>query len=64
SSYCNNTNGNEHQYGQCLTLINQATKQIKLLTQANKTFTIEALLVDIEQQLVQEFINCMNIKKQ
>ncbi|KGJ92758.1 hypothetical protein [Thalassotalea sp. ND16A] len=41
------------QLWQCLTLINQATKQIKLLTQANKTFTIEALLVDIEQQLLQ-----------
>jgi len=41
------------QIWQCLTLINQATKQIKLLTQANKSFTIEALLVDIEQQLVQ-----------
>lgn len=39
------------QLWQCLNLLNQATKQIKLLTQANKTFTIEALLVDIEHAL-------------
>ncbi|MEW6999597.1 hypothetical protein AADZ86_18050 [Colwelliaceae bacterium BS250] len=35
----------------CLTLVNNANRQIKLLTQANKNFTIEALLVDIEQVL-------------
>ena len=39
------------QLWQCINLLNQATKQIKLLTQANKTFTIEALLVDIEHVL-------------
>ncbi|WNC70842.1 hypothetical protein RGQ13_11940 [Thalassotalea psychrophila] len=39
------------QLWQCINLSNQATKQIKLLTQANKTFTIEALLVDIEHVL-------------
>ncbi|TRX56651.1 DNA polymerase III subunit delta' [Thalassomonas sp. M1454] len=39
------------QLWQCLHLAMQANKQIKLLTQANKNFTIEALLVDIEQQL-------------
>lgn len=36
------------QLWQCLSLINHASKQIKVLTQANKSFTIEALLVDIE----------------
>lgn len=34
-----------------LKLIIHANKQLKTLTQANKTFTIEALLVDIEQVL-------------
>ncbi|WOH37971.1 hypothetical protein RI844_01680 [Thalassotalea fonticola] len=40
------------QLWQCLNLLSQATKQIKLLTQANKSFTIEALLVDIEHVLI------------
>lgn len=41
----------DEQLWACLTLVNNANRQIKLLTQANKNFTIEALLVDIEQVL-------------
>ncbi len=41
------------QLWQCLALTQAANKQIKLLTQANKNFTIEALLVDIEDLLQQ-----------
>lgn len=44
-------NYSNEQLWQCLQLSMQANKQIKLLTQANKNFTIEALLVDIEQRL-------------
>ena len=39
---------------QVLNLINNATKQIKRLTQANKSYIMEALLVDIEQVLIKE----------
>lgn len=39
------------QLWQCITFLNSANKQLKRLTQANKTFTIEALLIDIEQIL-------------
>ncbi|WP_068545233.1 DNA polymerase III subunit delta' [Thalassotalea crassostreae] len=44
-------NFNGEQLWQCQMLINAANKQLKLLTQANKGFTIESLLFDIEQVL-------------
>ncbi len=44
-------NFNAEQFNTAMQLIYKANKQIKTLTQANKTFTIEALLVDIEQVL-------------